>query len=152
MALESLWFKKGDQFYKALVVTELVDYFVDLGGLTTEQKDSAIKNAERQASGHEKEKKDEEKNEVEPAQRQAIDSAKKENESINDPNEGFGKPGSLKFHKNCVHELDDVSHIEKYVQGVTGEKFKKAYKSTGAAKNAAIRLIKDYLKNAGQDS
>lgn len=142
MALVTLWFSKENEFYKALVVPELVDYMQAMGALTSAQKEKAIKDGISIKSETQKETKQ--------AEKQKADQTEKENESINDPSKGFGKPGSLRFHRNCVQEIEDIKDIETYVKGVTGKKLSKAYKSIGAAKNAAVRIIKDYLQNASQ--
>ena len=150
MALVALWFskEKENEYFKALVAVELVAFFKSMGALTTEEKDLAVAADKRKAvptdpkatfeltveTPDEADEPDESELIIEP------------DPDISDPDKGFGRPGSLKFHKNCIHEMETVESIEAYVIKVTGQPVEKKYKSVGAAKNGAIRLIKGFLK------
>ena len=148
MALVALWFSKENEYFKALVAVELVAFLKSMGALTTEEKDLAVAADKRKAvptdpkatfelsveTPDEADEPDESELIIEP------------DPDISDPDKGFGRPGSLKFHKNCIHEMETVESIEAYVISVTGEPVEKKYKSVGAAKNGAIRLIKGFLK------
>ena len=146
MALVALWFSKEKEneyeYFKALVAVELVAFLKSMGALTTEEKDLAVAADKRKAVPTDPKETFELTVET-PDESEMIIQPDPE---ISDPDKGFGRPGSLKFHKNCIHEMETVESIEAYVISVTGEPVEKKYKSVGAAKNGAIRLIKGFLK------
>lgn len=62
-----------------------------------------------------------------------------------DPNKGFGRPGSLRFHKLTILSCETVGDVAAYVFQVTGKKFD----PLKVIQRVGIKLIEDNRHDKG---
>lgn len=60
---------------------------------------------------------------------------------LSTPDEGFGKPGSLKFHTHFITSFKTIDEVGIYMEKVTGQSFD-VKGSLTVVKNRALRLLK----------
>jgi len=67
-------------------------------------------------------------------------------EQIPLPDEGFGRPGSLQWHKLKIQEITQVTKVSNYCKDVTG-KGVSARDGVIATRKRAIKRIKEFIEN-----
>lgn len=108
MKLISLYFKGDGKIIRAIVDSDDIEYWKDLGACETP---TELENNDFLEIGDEDPQIKEEEDEPIPTQ---IDCDK-----------GFGEPGSYRFHQLSIAELDDFNSIMDYAFKISGRKIRK---------------------------
>lgn len=137
--LTTVYFKTPEGIAKAIIGKDQIPFFEKLGavrqpGQVDEKKDlpEPLENQEQEQS-------------------ETAGDISDETNQLN-PDHGSGRPGSLRFHKLSIMELQTLDEINAYLSNVTGKGIDARIKRPDRAQRYAIKTIKEWLKNECQNT